>query len=154
MCSSDLQWAAEGTNWGEREVKAYRAAMDEAVNKPCPGLSPQRVFEIARGIFPRDTIATCDVGASRLFSVPKWPVYAPRDYLVSNGIATMGFALPAAMAARIAHPKRPVVAFTGDGSFMMAIAELHTSVCEKLPVTILVQDNASLGVMEIGRAHV
>lgn len=143
------QWAAEGTGWGEREVKAYRAAMDEAVNKPCPGLSPQRVFEIARGIFPRDTVATCDVGASRLFSVPKWPVYAPRDYLVSNGIATMGFALPAAMAARIAHPQRPVVAFTGDGSFMMAIAELHTSVREKLPVTILVQDNASLGVMAL-----
>ncbi len=143
------QWAAEGTNWGEREVRDYRAAIEEAVNKPCPGLSPQRVFEIARAVFPRDTIATCDVGASRLFSVPKWPVYSPRDYLVSNGIATMGFSLPAALGARMAHPKRPVVAFTGDGSFMMAIAELHTSVREKLPVIVLVQDNASLGVMSL-----
>ena len=143
------QWAVEGSSWGERVVKAYRAQMDAAVDKPCTGLSPQRVFEVARGILPRDTIATCDVGASRLFSVPKWPVYAPRDYLVSNGIASMGFALPAAMAARMASATRPVIAFTGDGSFMMAIAELHTCVKENLPVIILVQDNASLGVMSL-----
>ncbi len=139
----------EGSQWGEVEVKRYRALMAAATNLPCTGLSPQRIFEVARAIMPRNTIATCDVGASRLFSVPSWPVYGPRDYLVSNGIATMGFSVPAAMAARLAYPDRPVIAFTGDGSFMMAIAELHTCVRENLPFIILVQDNGALGVMSL-----
>ena len=97
----------------------------------------------------RDAVATCDVGASRLFSVPKWPVYAPKSYFASNGIASMGYSLPAAMAARIAFPERQVVAFTGDGSFLMAIAELQTCVQENIPVTIVVLDNSELGVMRV-----
>ena len=142
LCDS----APEG-DWGEKVARAFRQELNAALDSPGKGLTPQRLMDIARSVLPRDTIATCDVGAGRLFSVPKWPVYAPRDYLVSNGIASMGFAVPAAMAARIAHPDRPVVALIGDGSFLMAIAELHTCVKENLPITILVLDNGGLGVM-------
>ena len=143
------QWASEGTNWGERAARTFRQDVAAAVDLPGKGLAPQRLFEIARSVLPRDTIATCDVGASRLFSVPKWPVYAPRQYLASNAIASMGYSVAAAMAARIAHPTQPVVAFTGDGSLMVAAGELHTSVRENLPVVVVVLDNGGLGVMSL-----
>jgi acetolactate synthase I/II/III large subunit len=149
MLDGLAQWAAEGGNWGERAARIFRQEVAAAVDLPGKGLAPQRLFEIARSVMPRDTIATCDVGASRLFSVPKWPVYAPRQYLASNAIASMGYSVAAAMAARIAHPTQPVVAFTGDGSFMVAAGELHTSVRENLPVTVVVLDNGGLGVMSL-----
>ena len=57
----------------------------------------------------------------------------------------MGFAIPGALAARIAHPTRSVVAFTGDGGFLMAVAELQTAVREKLPIIILVFDDGEIG---------
>ena len=142
-------WAPEGTNWGERAARAFRQEVAAAVDLPSKGLGPQRLMEVARSVLPRDTIATCDVGASRLFSVPKWLVYAPRQYLASNAIASMGYSVAAAMAARLAHPKQPVVAFTGDGSFMLAAGELHTSVRENLPIIVVVLDNGGLGVMSL-----
>ena len=143
------QWAPEGTNWGERAARAFRQEVAAAVDLPSKGLGPQRLMEVARSVLPRDTIATCDVGASRLFSVPKWLVYAPQQYLASNAIASMGYSVAAAMAARLARPKQPVVAFTGDGSFMLAAGELHTSVREKLPIIVVVLDNGGLGVMSL-----
>ena len=143
------QWAPEGMNWGERAARTFREEVAAAVDLPGKGLGPQRLMEVARSVFPRNTIATCDVGASRLFSVPKWPVYAPREYLASNAVASMGFSVAAAMAARLARPTQPVVAFTGDGSFMLAAGELHTSVRENLPIIVVVLDNAGLGVMSL-----
>ena len=143
------QWASEGTNWGERAARAFRQEVAATVDLPSKGLGPQRLIEVARSVLPRNTIATCDVGASRLFSVPKWPVYAPREYLTSNAVASMGFSVAGAMAARLARPTQPVVAFTGDGSFMLAAGELHTSVQENLPIIVVVLDNSGLGVMSL-----
>ena len=51
-------------------------------------------MEVARAVLPRDTIATCDAGASRLLVVQKWQSYGPREFLTSNGLATMGYAMP------------------------------------------------------------
>ena len=143
------QWAPEGSNWGERAARTFREEVAAAIDLAGPGLGPHQLMEVARSVFPRNTIATCDVGASRLFSVPKWPVYAPREYLASNAVASMGFSVAAAMAARLARPTQPVVAFTGDGSFMLAAGELHTSVRENLPIIVVVLDNAGLGVMSL-----
>src|SRR5262245_62741069 len=84
-------------------------------------------MEVARAMLPRNTIATCDAGASRLLIVQKWESYGPREFLTSNGLASMGYAIPGALAARMAYPDRPAVAFTGDGGFPMAGAELATA---------------------------
>src|ERR1700690_2093050 len=119
-------WAPEGTNWGEKGAKAFRQEGRDALNTPCTGLSPQRTMKVARAVLPRNTIATCDAGASRLLIVQKWESYGPREFLTSNGLASMGYAVPGALAARMAFPDRPVVAFTGDGGFLMTVAELQT----------------------------
>lgn len=143
------KWAPEGMNWGERASRAFRDEVSSSFKSSTKGLSPQRLMEIARSVLPRDTIATCDPGGSRLFCTTKWLSYAPRGFLASNGLASMGYSIPAAMAARIAYPDRPVVAFAGDGSFLMAIAEMQTCVRENLPIIVVVLDDGELGVMRV-----
>jgi acetolactate synthase I/II/III large subunit len=143
------EWATEGTNWGERAARNFRQQVDDALNVPSSGLSPQRVMEVARAVLPRNTIATCDAGASRLLVVQKWQCYGPREFLTSNGLGSMGYAVPGALAARLAHPDRPIVAFTGDGGLLMAVAELQTAQREKLPIIVLVFDDEEIGLIRV-----
>jgi acetolactate synthase-1/2/3 large subunit len=98
---------------------------------------------------PRDTVATCDAGASRLLVVQKWEAYGPRDFLTSNGLASMGYAVPGAMGARLAFPDRPILAFTGDGGLLMAIADLQTAWRENLPIIVLVFDDQEIGLIRV-----
>jgi acetolactate synthase I/II/III large subunit len=142
-------WCSGGSGWGQAAARVFRDDVVDALNTPSTGLSPQRAMEIARASLPRDTIATCDAGASRLLVVQKWQSYGPREFLTSNGLGSMGYAVPGALAARLAHPDRPVVAFTGDGGFLMAVAELQTSVREKLPITVVVLDDEEIGLIRI-----
>jgi acetolactate synthase I/II/III large subunit len=141
--------APEGTNWGEKVARTFRDEVANALNTPSTGLSPQRAVVIAREVLPRDTIATCDAGASRLLVVQKWESYGPREFLTSNGLASMGYAVPGAIAARMAFPDRPVIAFTGDGGLLMAIAELQTAQRENTPMIILVFDDREIGLIRI-----
>ena len=106
-------------------------------------------MEVARAALPRNTIATCDAGASRLLIVQKWESYGPREFLTSNGLGSMGYAVPGALAARLAYPDRPVVAVSGDGGFLMAVAELQTSVREKLPIIVIVLDDEEIGLIRV-----
>lgn len=142
-------FAPEGGNRGERSARAYRANLRAAIAAPARGLSPQALFDVARSVLPRNTVASVDMGASRLIGAHLWNVYRPREFLVSSGLATMGYALPAAMAARMVYPDQPVVAFCGDGGFLMAVAELQTAVRENLPVTVVVLDDGELGAMRV-----
>ena len=64
--------APEGGDWGAKVAKKFREQVANALNTPATGLSPQRAVEVARAVMPRDTIATCDAGASRLLVVQKW----------------------------------------------------------------------------------
>ncbi len=143
------EYTAGGSDWGENAAALYRQAVTDALNTPCSGLSPQRVMEVARGVLPRETIATCDAGASRLLVVQKWESYGPREFLGSNGLGSMGYALPGALAAKLAHPDRPCVAFVGDGGFMMSVAELQTSIKENLPIICVVFDDEEIGLIRV-----
>lgn len=143
------EWAPEGTGWGEKAARVFREEVVDALNTPARGLSPQRAMEVARAVLPRETIATCDAGASRLLVVQKWEAYGPRQFLTSNGLGSMGYAIPGALGARLAYPDRPVVAFTGDGGFLMAVAELQTSMRENLPVIVVVFDDEEIGLIRV-----
>ncbi|WP_161140012.1 thiamine pyrophosphate-binding protein [Propylenella binzhouense] len=143
------EWCSGGGNWGEKSAATFRDDVVAALDTPANGLSPQRAMEVARAVLPRDTIATCDAGASRLLVVQKWQSYGPREFLTSNGLGSMGYAVPGALGARLAHPRRPIVAFTGDGGFMMSVAELQTSMREKLPIVIVVWDDQEIGLIRV-----
>jgi acetolactate synthase-1/2/3 large subunit len=149
MLESLAEFSPAGSGWGEGAAREYQQQLNDALEVPANGLAPARLVEIARDILPRDTIASCDAGASRLLVVQKWQAYGPREFLTSNGLATMGYAIPGGMAARLAHPNRPVVCFTGDGGFLMAIAELHTAVRENLPIVVVVFDDQEIGLIRV-----
>ena len=138
-----------GAGWGESAAARFRDDVANALNVSTSGLSPQRAMEVAREVLPRDTVATCDAGASRLLVVQKWLSFGPREFLASNGLGSMGYAVPGALAARLAWPERPVAAFVGDGGFLMAVAELQTSVREKLPVIVVVFDDEEIGLIRV-----
>ena len=106
-------------------------------------------MEVARQVLPRDTVATCDAGASRLLVVQKWLSFGPREFLASNGLGSMGYAVPGALAARLVWPDRPVVAFVGDGGLLMAVAELQTAVRENLPIVVVVFDDEEIGLIRV-----
>jgi acetolactate synthase-1/2/3 large subunit len=78
-----------------------------------------------------------------------WPSGEPNQMLISNGLSTMGFALPAAIGAALADRERPVVALTGDGGLLMCAAELLTAVREKLRIITIVFSDRSLSLIEI-----
>ncbi len=90
-----------------------------------------------------------DAGAHMLVAMPLWEVDEPRRLLVSSGLATMGYALPAAIAAALCVPQAPVVAFTGDGGLGMALAEIETAVRLALRVIVVVFNDASLSLIKI-----
>ena len=115
-----------------------------------PGrLAPQQVVRTVRAGTPAETIATVDAGAHMLVAMPLWEVPEPGRLLISSGLATMGYALPAAIAAALCAPATPVIAFTGDGGLGMTLAELETAVRLALPVIVVVFNDAALSLIEI-----
>jgi len=112
-------------------------------------LTPQQVVQTVRAGTPPETVATVDAGAHMLVAMPLWEVPEPGRLLISSGLATMGYALPAAIAAALCAPGVPVVAFTGDGGLGMTLAELETAVRLSLPVIVVVFNDAALSLIEI-----
>ena len=115
-----------------------------------PGmLAPQQVATVVRAHTPPDSIATVNAGAHMLAVMPLWEVTQPRRLLISSGLATMGFALPAAIAAALCAPGQPVVAFTGDGGLGMTLAEIETAVRLGLRIVVIVFNDAALSLIKI-----
>ena len=131
--------------WLDRVRRERHAALEVAV----PGLAPHRVVQIAREATPAGSIATVDAGAHMFPATAYWLATEPGECLISNGLATMGFALPAAIAAQLCHPDRRVVCLTGDGGLMMVAAELETAARLALPVIVIAFDDRSLSLIEI-----
>jgi acetolactate synthase-1/2/3 large subunit len=115
-----------------------------------PGLlSPVQVVAIARSQVPPETVVTVDAGAHMLAVMPLWEVTEPRRLLISSGLATMGFALPAAIAAALCAPARLVVAFTGDGGLGMTLAEIETAARLRLRIAVVVFNDGALSLIKI-----
>jgi acetolactate synthase-1/2/3 large subunit len=147
---------------------AGRAAKTDATRRlaaaatAAPGrLAPQQVVATARACAPPETIATVDAGAHMLVAMPLWEVPGPRLLLTSSGLATMGYALPAAIAAALCLPQTqglsqtqgaprvPVLAFTGDGGLGLTLAEIETAVRLSLRVIVIVFNDAALSLIKI-----
>lgn len=99
------------------------------------------------GISKEKLIATTDVGQHQMWAAQYYPVERPRSFLTSGSLGTMGFGLPAAIGASIANPDSRVVCFSGDGSIMMNVQEMATLAELNLPVTIIVFQNGTLGMV-------
>ena len=144
-----------GAGWAPAAGRSARAdathrLAEAATATPAAGvLAPPRVAAAIRAHTPADTIATVDAGAHMLAVMPLWEVDEPGRLLISSGLATMGFALPAAIAAALCAPRQPVVAFTGDGGLGMTLAEIETAVRLRLAIVVIVFNDATLSLIKI-----
>ncbi len=96
---------------------------------------------------PSDAIVSTDVGQHQMWAAQRQRATHPRNFITSAGLGSMGFGLPAAIGAQMAHRDRTVVAIVGDGGFQMTLPELATLGRYKLPVKILLIDNQRLGMV-------
>ena len=143
------------------DLDAVRQAVHEQRQRVCPhsqSLSAHRVVQIAARALPAPARVTVDAGAHMFPATMLWPVAEPNGMLISNGLSTMGFALPAAIGVALAErggqaaasaDDRPVVALTGDGGLLMCSGELLTAVRERLHIIVIVFADASLSLIDI-----
>jgi len=142
------------SDWTAEEV-AELAARQRAAMRPdgdTGALLPHEVVDIVAGVY-NGSRATVDAGAHMFPVMSLWPAHDPCGVLISNGLSTMGFALPAAIGAALADRSRPIVAFTGDGGLLMCLGELQTAVREDVPVRIIVLDDRALSLIRIKQAQ-
>jgi acetolactate synthase-1/2/3 large subunit len=109
-----------------------------------PMQPPRALYEIRRAL-RREDILISDVGLHKLWIGRMFPAYEPNTVLIANGLAGMGFAVPAGIAAKLVHPDRAVVTVNGDGGFLMNMQELETAKRLKTPVVNIVWENQQFG---------
>jgi acetolactate synthase I/II/III large subunit len=126
-----------------------RAVLEAGSDDAFP-LKPQRVLRDLRGLMAPHDLLISDVGAHKLWISRLWPTHEPNTVLISNGAAAMGFAVPAAVAARLVLPRdRRVVTISGDGGFLMNCQELETAKRLGLATVNIVWTDSAYGVIEL-----
>lgn len=111
-------------------------------------LKPQRIVADMRAAMGDKDIVLADTGAIKMWVSRLYPAWQPLTCLTSNGLSTMAFSLPGALAAKLACPERKVLAVMGDGSFMMNSQEIETAVREKIPLVVLIWVDGSYGLIK------
>jgi acetolactate synthase-1/2/3 large subunit len=110
-------------------------------------LKPQYCVERLRAFADDETIVVSGVGQHQMYASQYWRFEKPRHWINSGGLGTMGFAVPAAMGAKVGQPGKRVVAIDGDGCFQMTCQELATSNTEKIPFITAILNNGYLGMV-------
>jgi acetolactate synthase-1/2/3 large subunit len=123
------------------EMDQHREDMDFPVK-------PQKIIWDLRTALDLEDIVICDVGAHKMWMARMFRCEYPNTCIISNGFASMGIAVPGAIAARLVYPDRHVVAVTGDAGFMMNSQEIETAIRCKLPIVILIWNDSSYGLIE------
>jgi acetolactate synthase-1/2/3 large subunit len=137
---------------GSRNGRASQAWADapEARSDEQPIL-PQRLIKDLQRALPDDAIVTCDAGENRLFMLHHFQTRPGMEYLQPAAVGGMGYAIPAALAARLVHPQRQAVAVCGDGGFAIAMNGLLTAIEQRIPIVVVIFDNAALGWVRHGQ---
>ncbi|MDP6707017.1 MAG: thiamine pyrophosphate-binding protein [Alphaproteobacteria bacterium] len=136
-------------DWTDEAVAQHRTAFQAALRPEVAGLAPHQAIDAVRRVLPADGILAFDVGAHTHQIASQWPAPAPGHFLITNGWSSMGFGLPAAIAAKLAAPERPVVCLLGDGCFQMTAGELATAKRLGLTLPVVVLDDRWLSLIQI-----
>ena len=136
-------------DWDLAEVAARKAGMFQRLSPKSERFGPCAALNVLRDVLPDDGIMTCDVGAHTHLIGQHWRTPQPGTQIMSNGWSSMGFGLPAAIAAKLCKPEAPVCCVVGDGGFLMTVGELATAVREKLPIVIVVFTDNDLALIRI-----
>ena len=133
-------WDSQLDSWREEFPLKYTQDADGP-------LKAQYCIEQLRDLSPEDTIVASGVGQHQMFASQYWHFNHPYTWINSGGLGTMGFAVPAAIGAKVGMPERTVWAIDGDGCFQMTAQELVTASAERIPVKIAILNNAYLGMV-------
>ena len=147
------------SEWTTPEITAHLDRFHQAMSfKERPSLTPVDIVKMAATAFcdnpdkaPRLAV---DAGAHMFSAIAFWPASHALDVLISNGLATMAFALPAGLAAALHDPQRGAVAMTGDGGLMMCMGELVTAAQQQANLTVIVFNDGSLSLIDIKRQEI
>jgi acetolactate synthase-1/2/3 large subunit len=134
------QWWQQIEQWRARDCLRYRPS--ESLIKP--QYAVQRLYELTRG---RDTYITTEVGQHQMWAAQFYKFEEPHRWLTSGGLGTMGYGLPAAIGAQIAHPGATVIDIAGEASILMNMQEMSTAVQHRLPVKVFILNNEYMGMV-------
>ncbi len=134
------QWRTQVAQWKATFPLGYSAPDGES-------LSPQYVIERLGAISGPESVFVAGVGQHQMWAAQFVRYERPNSWINSGGLGTMGFAVPAAMGAKVAQPERTVWAIDGDGCFQMTNQELATCVINKIPIKVAIINNSSLGMV-------
>lgn len=135
-------WPADAASDHQR---TYQASLRPKSETFCP----HQAIDVVRAVLPPDGVLAFDVGAHTHQVSGQWTATGPRRFLITNGWSSMGFGLPAAIAAKLARPDLPVVCVLGDGCFQMTCGELATAKRAGLALPVVVLDDKLLGLIVI-----
>ncbi len=111
-------------------------------------VKPQKILCDIRKVLGQTDILISDVGAHKMWIGRQYPCYRPNTCIISNGFATMGLAVPGAIAAKLVYPEKKVLAVAGDGGFLMNCQELETAARLHIPFVTLIFSDASYGLIK------
>ncbi|MBA3306808.1 MAG: biosynthetic-type acetolactate synthase large subunit [Thermoleophilaceae bacterium] len=133
-------WLERIRGWQEKHPLGYE-------DSEGPEIKPQYMIEALYEATGGDAIVTSDVGQHQMWTAQYFHFDAPRKWINSGGLGTMGFGLPSAMGAKVAMPGEQVVCVAGDGSIIMNVQELATCVTEDIAVKVFIMNNGYLGMV-------
>ncbi len=144
-----LKLPAQKKDWDLAALAARKEKMFAKLAPSGAGFGPKAALAALREALPEDGIMTCDVGAHTHLIGQVWRTPAPGLQIMTNGWSTMGFGIPAAIAAKLMRPEQAVCAVVGDGGFLMTAGELATAVRLKLKFVVLLLTDNDLALIRI-----
>ena len=128
--------------------EAIKDELDAFHAHPSFPMKPQRIVSDLRRVLGPEDIVISDVGAHKMWMARMYEGEAPNTCLISNGFASMGIALPGAIAAKLVHPEKRAVAVCGDAGFMMNSQEIETALRVGTPIVVLIWNDSKYGLIE------
>jgi acetolactate synthase I/II/III large subunit len=144
-----LTLPAAANNWNGTMLANHRGSFHAALRPAAKSFTAHAAIDAVRRALPREGVLAFDVGAHTHQIASQWSAHAPKTFHITNGWSSMGFALPGAIAAKLARPEAPVACLIGDGCFQMTCGEVATAKRLGITLPIVVLDDRWLALIKV-----